>query len=46
MLKVRFPLILVILTTLTFAIAAQEDPNWYQSKPILDIRFSRIGCGL
>ncbi|OQY34887.1 MAG: outer membrane protein assembly factor BamA [Spirochaetaceae bacterium 4572_59] len=42
MLKVRFPLILVILTILTFNLAAQEDPNWYQNKPILDIRFSGL----
>ena len=42
MLKVRFPLILVILTTLTFTLTAQEEPDWYQDKPILDIRFSGL----
>jgi outer membrane protein insertion porin family len=42
MLNMRFPLILVILTTLAFKLAAQEDPNWYQNKPIVDIRFSGL----
>ncbi len=42
MLKLRLPLIFVILGSIITGLSAQEDPNWYQNKPILDIRFSGL----
>ena len=42
MLKLRFSLIFLILTTIVIPLTAQDDPDWYQNKPILDIRFSGL----
>jgi len=42
MLKKSLPLILGFLLIGTLTVAAQEDPDWYQNKPIVDIRFSGL----